>query len=46
MVVKGVEVSGSDNIELLAPFKGSAILEFDWDNCSRENNIILTFYPQ
>lgn len=48
MEVKGVEALASSygNIELLAPFKGSAILEFDWDNCSRENNIILTFYPQ
>mgnify|MGYP003471949889 FL=1 len=47
MVVKGVEVYGSEgNIALPAPFKGSAILEFDWDNCFRENNIILTFYPQ
>lgn len=45
MEVKGVEVYGSgDNIVLPAPFKGSAILEFDW-SCL-ENNIILTFYPQ
>lgn len=48
MEVKGVEALASryGNIELLAPFKGSAILEFDWDNCLGENNIILTFYPQ
>lgn len=46
MVVKGVEVYGEGNIALPAPFKGSAILEFDWDNCLGENNIILTFYPQ
>ena len=44
MVVKGVEVYGEDNIVLRNPFKGSAILEFDW-SCL-ENNIILTFYPQ
>lgn len=45
MVVKGVEVYESEgNIALRNPFKGSAILEFDW-NCL-ENNIILTFYPQ
>ena len=46
MVVKGVEVDGMGNIVLRNPFKGSAILEFDWDNCLGENNIILTFYPQ
>lgn len=44
MVVKGVEVDGMGNIVLRNPFKGSAILEFDW-SCL-ENNIILTFYPQ
>ena len=46
MVVKGVEVDGMGNIVLRNPFKGSDILEFDWDNCLGENNIILTFYPQ
>lgn len=45
MEVKGVNVDNAyDNIVLPAPFKGSAILEFDW-SCL-ENNIILTFYPQ
>ena len=42
LTVKGVEVTGDDNMTLAAPFKGSAKFEFDW-NGSAETNIVLTF---
>ena len=45
LTVKGVEVTGDDNMTLAAPFKGSATFEYDW-NGSAETNIVLTFVAE
>ena len=45
LTVKGVEVTGDDNMTLAAPFKGSAKFEFEW-NGSAETNIVLTFVAE
>lgn len=45
LTVKGVEVTGDDNMTLAAPFKGSATFEYDW-NDSAETNIVLTFVAE
>ena len=45
LTIVGLNVSGYDNVVAETPFKGSAILEFDWNGWTEEN-IVLTFYLQ
>ena len=45
LTIVGLSVSGYDNVVAETPFKGSAILEFDWNGWTEEN-IVLTFYLQ